>query len=154
MDVTLREITAETVRLVIRLEVAPDQQQFVAPNAVSLAEALFHPEAWYRAIYLNAEPVGFVMLHDESLRPDPPAEPAIGLWRFMIDARYQGRGVGKRALRRVIEHAETKGFTSLRVSYVPGDGSPEAFYLAAGFVHTGALDHGELVLERPLAPRH
>lgn len=48
--VTLREITAETVRAVIALSVAESQKMFVAPNAVSLAEALFAPEAWYRAI--------------------------------------------------------------------------------------------------------
>ena len=151
MNVTLREITADTVRSVIRLEVAPDQKQFVAPNAVSLAQALFQSEAWYRAIYLDDEPVGFVMVFDESLRPEPPAAPEIGLWRFMIDARYQGRGIGALALRQVIEHVVAKGlFSSLSVSYVPGEGCPEAFYLGAGFVHTGEVDDGEIVLELAL----
>lgn len=43
--VTLREITAETVGLVIKLAVADYQTRFVAPNAVSLAQALFAPAA-------------------------------------------------------------------------------------------------------------
>jgi hypothetical protein len=64
--VSLREITAETVIAVTRLAVADSQKGFVAPNAVSLAQALFAPEAWYRAIYLDDTPVGFVMLSDES----------------------------------------------------------------------------------------
>ena len=90
--VTLREITAETVRDVLRLAVTAEQQGFVAPNAVSLAQALFSPEAWYRAIYLDEKPVGFVMVYDESLRRQPPAEPQVGIWRFMIDAGSQRQG--------------------------------------------------------------
>jgi len=74
-QVSLREITAETVRTITQLSVAPDQNQFVAPNAVSLAQALFAPEAWYRAIYLGEEPVGFVMLEDQSLRQPMPENP-------------------------------------------------------------------------------
>ncbi|MFN7569839.1 MAG: hypothetical protein ACK5TK_00070 [Betaproteobacteria bacterium] len=62
MNVSLREITADTVRQIIALAVAPEQQRFVASYAVSLAQALFTPEAWYRAIYADEEPAGFVML--------------------------------------------------------------------------------------------
>ena len=61
--VTLRTITAQTVRTIINLQVSPQQRHLVAPNAVSLAEALFHPEAWYRAVYADEDPVGFVMLY-------------------------------------------------------------------------------------------
>ena len=64
MTVALKEITAETVRRITSLAVAEGQRGFVAPNAVCLAEALFWKEAWYRAIYSDDEPVGFVMLHD------------------------------------------------------------------------------------------
>ncbi|MBH9554299.1 GNAT family N-acetyltransferase [Inhella gelatinilytica] len=149
--VTLREITAETVRAVINLSVAEDQEGFVAPNAVSLAQALFAPQAWYRAIYLGEEPAGFVMLDDESLLSTPPLRPEVGVWRFMIDAKFQGRGIGRAALRQVIEHVRSKGlFTRLRLSYVPGPGCPEPFYLSLGFRHTGCVDEGEIVLELPL----
>ena len=44
--VALREITADTVVPVVRLAVAESQKGFVATNAVSLAQALFAPEAW------------------------------------------------------------------------------------------------------------
>jgi diamine N-acetyltransferase len=44
-QVTLREITSETVIAVIKLAVAESQMSFVAPNAVSLARALFSDEA-------------------------------------------------------------------------------------------------------------
>ena len=150
--VTLREITADTVRAVIKLSVAESQQGFVAPNAVSLAQALFAPEAWYRGIYFGEDLAGFVMLADESLLSAPPLEPEVGVWRFMIDAKFQRRGIGRSALLQVIAHVRSKGlFTRLQLSYVPGPGCPEPFYLALGFQHTGRVDEGELVLELPLA---
>jgi diamine N-acetyltransferase len=150
--VSLREITAETVGAVIRLEVDETQKGFVAPNAVSLAQALFAPEAWYRAIYLDDSPVGFVMLADESQRAPPPAQPEIGVWRFMIDARHQGRGIGRAALQLVIDEVRRrKRFAKLELSYVPGPGCPEPFYLGAGFRHTGRVDGEEVVLELPLS---
>lgn len=154
MSVHLREITADTVRQINRLDVKPEQQGLVARNSESLAQALFSPEAWYRAIYEGDEPAGFVMLYDETLRAVPPAQPQAYVWRFMVDAKFQGRGIGAAALDQVIAHVHAKGvFASLFVSYVPRPGSPEGFYLRAGFRHTGRLDEGEVVLELPLSPR-
>ncbi|TMG84837.1 MAG: GNAT family N-acetyltransferase [Betaproteobacteria bacterium] len=151
MQVSLREITAETVRRITSLSVKPDQQRFVASNAVSLAEALFSEEAWYRAVYVGESPAGFVMLYDESLRTTSPPIPEVGLWRFMIDARFQGQGAGAAALQQVISHVRGKAlFAALVTSYVPGPGCPERFYLRAGFQHTGRLDGGEVVLALPL----
>jgi len=150
-QVTLREITADTVRSVIRLSVADSQKGFVAPNAVSLAQALFAPDAWYRAIYVGDELAGFIMLEDQSLRSPRPEKPKVTVWRFMIDTKCQGRGIGKAALLRVIEHVRAKGlFKTLELSYVPGPGCPEPFYLGLGFLHTGRVDENEIVLELPL----
>jgi diamine N-acetyltransferase len=84
------------------------------------------------------------MLADESLRSPPPEKPKVGVWRFMVDARYQGCGVGRAALLQVIEHVRAKGiFDALEQSFVPGPGSPEPFYL-------GRVDGNEVVPELPL----
>ena len=136
--VTLREITAETVRVVTELSVTEHQKRFVATNAESLAQALFAPEAWYRAIYLDDEPVGFVMLSDDSLLDPVPAHPEMGLWRFMVDAKHQHRGVGRAAMQLVLEHVRGKGlFEKMSLSYFPDEGSPEPFYRSFGFQPTG-----------------
>lgn len=149
--VSLREITADTVIAITRLSVADTQKGFVAANAVSLAQALFAPEAWYRAIYADEEPAGFVMLYDETLRPSPPETPSVGVWRLMVDQRFQRQGIGRAALQLVIEHVRRKqGVGSLELSYVPGPGCPEPFYLGLGFRHTGRMDGQEVVLAIPL----
>ena len=135
----------------IKLAVHPEQQQFVAPNAVSLAQALFSDAAWYRAIHADDELVGFVMLEDETLKKDPPAEPKIFLWRMMIDARYQRRGIGREVVRQLVQHARGRpGVRHLYTSYVPGPGGPADFYLSFGFRPTGAVEEGEVVVAYPL----
>lgn len=150
-SVTLREITADTLRGIVSLAVAESQKGFVATNAVSLAQALFATEAWYRAVYAGDEPAGFVMLEDQSLLTPPPDKPEVAVWRFMIDAKFQGQGIGRAALQRVIEHVRDKRlFEKLQLSYVPGPGCPEPFYLGLGFRHTGRLDGDEVILELPL----
>lgn len=150
-QVTLREVTAETVRAVMKLSVTEYQNRFVAPNAWSLAQALFAPEAWYRAIYLGEEPVGFVMLSDDSLRDPVPENPQVGVWRFMVDAKHQRKGVGRAAMRLVIEHVRCKGlFKKLAISYIPEEGGPEPLYLSLGFRPTGEMDEDEVVMELPL----
>ncbi len=144
--VSLREVTAETVRAVCNLQVAEHQRHFVAPNAISIAEAYFEQEnAWFRAIYADETPVGFLMLDDD------PANAEYNLWRFMIDERYQGLGYGRAALELLIAHARTRpGATELFTSCVPGEGSPCPFYERMGFVYTGAVDDGELVMRLAL----
>lgn len=138
--VELREVTGETVRAVCLLNVAPSQRGFVAPNAVSFAEAMFEPKAWFRAVVADDIPVGFVML---SIDPD---KPEVYLWRFMIDQRYQGRGYGWAAIAQVVAHARSvPGATELLVSWVPEDGGPEPFYRGLGFEPTGEIHDGEVV---------
>ncbi|MEZ4860631.1 MAG: GNAT family N-acetyltransferase [Caldilineaceae bacterium] len=137
--VTLREVTAETLFDVLRLKVAPEQEGFVAPNAVSIAEAHFSKHAWFRAIYADETPVGFLMLHDE---PDGKEGPVYYLWRYMIDARYQRMGFGRQALQLLMNHVRTRpNATELLLSYVPKEGGPKEFYESLGFTHTGK-EHG------------
>ena len=129
----------------------------MAPNAVSIAQAHFHREAWFRGIFANDEPVGFAMLEDwtqcpEEAPADWRAAPYIALWRFMIDARFQSRGYGAHALRLLIEHARKRpGASAMLLSYVPGDGSAEPFYRRFGFVETGEVDEGERVMRLAFA---
>lgn len=140
LDVTLVEITKDTVRSICRLEVAEHQQHFVAPNGVSIAQAHFEPKAWFRAIHAGNEPVGFVMTYED------PEAPEFFLWRLMIDHRHQGNGYGRKGLELVIDRI--RGLPNaelLKTSYVPGEGSPGDFYHRMGFVDTGEEEEGELV---------
>ena len=143
--VSLREITKETVNSILNLSVTKEQEQFVASNAVSIAQAHFSEDAWFRAIYADETPVGFLMLSDQ------PDKGEYFLWRFMVDAQHQGKGYGHRALELLIEYVKTRpNAKELFLSYVPGSGSPETFYRKLGFKHTGEQAGEELVMKLTL----
>jgi diamine N-acetyltransferase len=144
-NVTLREITADTVRIICSLTVRDDQRGFVAPNAVSISQAHFADYAWFRAIYADESPVGFVMLQDQ------PEKPEYYLWRFMIDGQYQNMGFGRRAMEHLIKYVETRPrATELLTSVVQGEGGPQQFYEKLGFQLTGEYDGGEALMRLPL----
>jgi diamine N-acetyltransferase len=146
-NVSLREVTADTVRAICRLEVSEEQKHFVAPNAVSIAQAYFEPKAWFRAIYADETPVGFLMLYDD---PNDPDGPLYFLWRYMIDARYQKLGFGKRAMDLLLEHVRTRpGVRELTLSCHPGEEGPEPFYRRYGFALTGRMlgDEAEMRID-------
>lgn len=143
--VSLREITGETVRLITALDVGPEQQGLVAPNAVSIAEAHFQPKAWFRAIYAGEEPAGFAMVWRD------PDEQAFYIWRFMVDARFQGKGVGRRALELLLDEARSDGAAEVTLSVVPGPHSAMAFYERCGFEPTGEMHGGEAEMRLTLA---
>lgn len=143
--VSLRPITRDNARDVTRLKVAPEQERFVASNAISLAQAHFEKYAWYRAIYADETPVGFVMLYDD------PVQPQYFLWRLMVDARYQGHGFAWRAVQQLIDYVRTRpGAKELLVSHGQGEDSPAWFYARFGFTYTGEEDDGELIMRLPL----
>jgi diamine N-acetyltransferase len=134
--VTLRKITSRTVRTICNLAVSEEQKNFVAPNAVSIAQAHFNKAAWFRAIYADETPVGFVMLVEN------PKRGQYYLWRFMIDAKYQGRGYGKKALELVIKRARRNPKAkALTLDVVRAKGSAQKFYKSFGFEFTGKM-HG------------
>jgi len=128
LELTLREISEETLWSILDLEVDEEQKQFVAPNAVSIAEAHFSEYAWFRAIFADETPVGFVMLYLDQ------EESEYDIWRFMIDKNQQRKGYGAQALQLVMEHVQTlPGAEELSLSYLPGEGDPSLFFEDFGF---------------------
>jgi diamine N-acetyltransferase len=143
--ITLREINADTVRDVCNLTVRDDQKKFVAPNAVSIAQAYFSNHAWIRAIYADNTIVGFLMLEDQ------PEKPEYYLWRFMIDTRWQGMGFGRRAMELLINHVRTRpNAKELLTSVLQAPGGPQGFYEKIGFTLTGEYEEGEAMMNLPL----
>jgi len=135
----------ETVRSILDLKVAADQENLVGDNVNSLALANFEEKAWFRGIYADETPVGFMMLSIDREKPE------FYLWRFMIDEAQQGKGYGKGAMELLMERLrdehEAKELT-LHVMDLPH--SARAFYEALGFTWTGEVEEDELVMSRPL----
>ena len=146
-EVTLREITKDSLRSVIQLSDTLSEQHgnYVASNLYSIAEAYVNEHAWVRVVYADDVPVGFMMISDK------PEEASYFLWRFMIGGDYQGMGFGRKAIDCLVEHVKTRpDATELGVSCGQGEASPEGFYVKLGFKHTGEKLGSEVVLKMEL----
>lgn len=141
--VTLLPITEANIYQCLALKTKEEQKEYVASNAFSLAEAwLFSDFARPFAIYAGEVLVGFLMLEADVKRG------SYSVWRLMIDRNYQGKGYGREALRLAIAYLAEQGAKEITLSYAPENTVAERLYQKAGFVHTGEVDGGELVMKR------
>jgi diamine N-acetyltransferase len=129
MVVTPAEITDTNQEAVLALRIAPGQERFVGsvPDALADAAAYPHAKPWYRVVYADHEPVGFMML---SWNVDPRLPAIIGPWflrKLLIDERYQGRGYGAEVVRKVVQLVRAEGATELLTSYLPDEGGRSIF---------------------------
>jgi GNAT superfamily N-acetyltransferase len=153
VTINLREITDANTAMVEELRTTPDQERFVSSVVSSLQEASEVPQAnpWFRAVYADEQPVGFVMLA-WNVDPQPPG--IIGpwfLWKLLIDHRHQRLGYGQEVVRRIVTLIRDQGAAELLTSYALGEGGPAGFYEKLGFVRTGAVDQdGEVLASLPL----
>ncbi|MFJ3856729.1 GNAT family N-acetyltransferase [Streptomyces sp. NPDC090085] len=151
----LEPVTAGNFDAVCAVQVRPDQAHLVSPVVKSLAEAYVNPDAaWPRAIVDGEEVVGFVMAFLDIVW-DPSADPdgrRSGIWRLNIDAGRQGKGYGSFAVRAVTEELRRRGAGLAYVTWEPGAGSPEPFYLGLGFSPTGESSGGQRVGVLALEP--
>jgi len=151
--VHLREITEANRAVVEALVVSAEQDDYVAGVAESLVEAAETPDAapWFRAVYADDEPVGFVMLSDGITVDNPDYLGPYFLWRILVDQHHQGHGYGAAALALAVEQVRShEDARVLITSAVPGPHSPLGFYLRHGFRETGDVRDGEIVLELDL----
>ncbi|MEU1211412.1 GNAT family N-acetyltransferase [Streptomyces sp. NPDC005791] len=149
----LEKVTPDNVLAACRLKVAPGQERFVAPVARSLAEAYADPgTAWPRLVFDGDRLVGFVMaFFDVRFDPANPADrPRSGLWRLAVAADEQGKGYGRFAVNSVCEEILRRGQERVTVTWTPGEGGPEEFYLRLGFRRTGEMSEDEVVGEKDL----
>lgn len=156
----LRKITFDNVDAVTAMAVREDQRGFVAPNVASLAEAYVAVSGGHTALpfalYEGDEPVGFVMFGYGALgdADDPPvAKSSYCLWRFMIDQRYQGRGLGKAALQASLAYLRTfpcGPAEQVWLSYEPENTVARALYRGFGFEENGQMCGEEVVAVRAL----
>ena len=114
--IELRKITEDNFEDVIDLKLASHQENYLSPNIYSLAEAYAnivsnkkHPYITL-AVYRSDEAVGFAMIeYFEELEKNNFFHKKFGdkasyyFFRFMIDEKYQGKGLGKQSALKIIE---------------------------------------------------
>jgi histidinol dehydrogenase len=145
VDFNVRPVDTALVDAVLKLEVTSGQRALVAPAARSLAQAAYNPASRALAICDGDKPVGLMLLIDTRLDAESTELPAqLYIWRLMIDASLQRRGLGRLAMGYVVEEAKRLGLTKIGLSHVDEPGHAGPFYEALGYRYTGEVDDGEL----------
>lgn len=141
--IRLEEVNPDNWRF--GLDVRDDQKEYVASTMVLLARAYAYRSFRSNAfvIYNDETPVGMALYYD--------FEDAYNFSQFFIDERYQGRGFGYTAAEMIIQRMRDDGvFDKVILCYVEGDEAAKRLYLKLGFSHTGEVEEGEVVMEKPL----
>nr|WP_274528691.1 GNAT family N-acetyltransferase [Paenibacillus piscarius] len=115
----------------------------VASNADSLVHATNEPTSVPYGIFNEEEMVGFILFDNERY-----TDGYYWILRFMIDARFQGEGYGKAAIKEVIKMLGSReDCTQIRVSHIPINLTANKLYKSVGFTETGEFeDNGDVIL--------
>ena len=98
--VKLKKVTADNWEAVVEIQLRGSQEDVVASNLYSVAEAQFAPAARPRAVYAGKRVVGFLMYDLQKTKGNGKEA---SIYRFMIDRRHQGKGYGRTALGKALE---------------------------------------------------
>ena len=114
----------------------------------SLAEAfLFYDIAWPRAICLDDEGIGFIMLSLNDADLPKEDHKAYFLWRFMIAKAHQNKGYGNTVLDTIVKKCYQEGVKTLYTSCEMEESQPYDFYMRYGFTDTGLHEDDEQILK-------
>jgi diamine N-acetyltransferase len=154
--IRLEKVNGRNVWELLKLKVSDDQTSFVASNDTSIIEAYTaitgNGYAFPFGIYDDDTPVGFLMVgYDvDDYWEDAPeiARGNYNLWRLMIDEAYQGRGLGKDAVKLALDFIGTLPCGAAEycwLSYEPENEVARNLYGSFGFAETGEKDGEEVI---------
>lgn len=147
--VNFRKITEENFDAIIKMK-RPEGENFVASNAVSLAQAWLYREegdVFPFAIYEDDVPVGFMLLEEE----EDEGELKLDLWRIMIPTEQEGKGYGTAAVRLLIKYAKESGkYRHLYLLCSHKNEVARHIYDKLGFVPTGEICYGDVEMRLEL----
>ena len=152
--VAFRPVTGDNWQAVVRLTVAPGQEDFVASNTYSLAQAAYQSGLVPLAVYAtNADGqggetlVGFAMY---STLPDELGRHWI--FRVMFDQAQQGKGYGRATMALLLAEmrANIPDLRTIALDFHQDNHVAEKLYESLGFVKTGEVEEHEVVAALPI----
>ena len=138
MEIRLEPITEENWQAVARLEVEPDQARFLDTPLGIIARGYVYRGQRARVYAVTAD--GAVA--GVCLVKDLDEEPACyDLQQFLVDRRFQRRGVGAEALRQLLARlALERRYGRVEVCVHREDEAALRLYAKCGFADTGYVD--------------
>ena len=145
MAIELVAIDEQNHRAVRALRVHPDQTHLIASVEASLADAYVWQDSIFRAAVRAGVPVGYVLVFPF----DRDGFRIVNIVRLMVDADFQGRGIGRELLTVTLDWISTFSPAPdlIRISTLPENARALGLYLSMGFEARGTED-GEIALYR------
>jgi diamine N-acetyltransferase len=143
------QVTADNVEAVLAVTPRPEQLRYVNPVAWYVAMAAYQG-VWQPVALVgdDGEVVGFAQWAWD----DSDSTYTVG--GVVLDARHQGRGLGRAVLDALVAHVRAQPRPGSVVLTVHDDnGLARGLYARYGFVETGEVLDGELVMVLPDQPR-
>ena len=138
MQVTVEPIGPGNRDACLALKVSPEQRGLVATNKRSLAQAAANHACVPLAALCDGYVAGFVMF-------EPRGQRVASIHRVMVDRRFQRRGIGREALRIVIERLQLQGYETIYLSCRPDNTAARHLFDSLGFVEHEIEPDGEVV---------
>jgi len=156
--IELRKVTPKNFyEVALELKVTKEQEEFIGSNSFALASAFVDltnkeiPPIVF-AIYYEDKPVGLVEMGYYQLSPDSflskkfGDKATYGINHLMIDQKFQGKGIGKQAMSKIIDYLKTAPLgqaDAISLSYWYENNDARKFYAAVGFKETGDIWDGD-----------
>lgn len=145
--INFRKITEENFDAIIEMK-RPDGENFVASNAVSLAQAWLYRndgDVFPFAIYNDDTLVGFMLLEEDM------EDERLDLWRIMLPPENEGKGYGTAAVKLMIQYAKESGrYKSIGLLCDPQNYNARHIYDKLGFQPTGDICYGDVEMRLDL----
>jgi diamine N-acetyltransferase len=122
----------------LALRVHRTQHTLIASNEKSLQQAAQNPQLVTRALVVADRVVGFAMFQKR-------ADGSAYIWRVMVDAEHQGRGLGRRLLELLLEELGAAGLRPVFISHRPENRVAAKLFESMGFFEVDFEADGEVV---------
>jgi diamine N-acetyltransferase len=137
MTVRVRPLQIDEWDSARALRVLPVQERLVAPVMESLSTAEQYPGAMPLGVFSSGTLVGFMM---GQIIPTGREGGDFLVWDYLIDAQYQGKGLGRQGLLGAIDIASQLGANGVQVGCEPSNTIARRLYESLGFVDQGTLN--------------
>lgn len=131
IKVKLKKLTANNWKAVVQFELDAAQEDRVASNLYSAAEAQFDPDARPRAIYAGKRVVGFLMYYVQKTKGKAQK---FSIYCYMINRKHQRKGYCRTALNKTLEIRAIPGVSRISIRYTLENPVAKPFYASFGFV--------------------
>ncbi len=148
MKLSIDTVTKDNYREILKLSVSSAQTNFIESTLECLTDANEQQEYKPVGLYVNEQLVGFAMY---GYFPDETKKGRLWIDRLLIDAQFQGQGLGTRFMEALIVRVEKEyGIQPIYLSVYPENKGAIHIYQKFGFTFINEFDiNGESIMEKP-----